>query len=108
MAAQVHLTFILLYFAEIITLLVETDCYYHNYITRLDDDNGPSTEPDVTDAEVFVFLALTIQMEHGIRDKLTDFWSTVDQLFTHFYGSVMKWDRYLHILHYLPFTNNRN
>jgi len=80
---------LLLYFAEIITLLVvETNHSYHNYITRLDD--GPSPEPDVTDAEMFVFLALTVQMGHGIRDKLTHFWSTVDQLYTPYYCTVMK------------------
>ena len=53
------LSVFLLYFAEIITLLlVETNCYYHDYIERLDD--GPSHEPDVTEAEMFVFLALTV------------------------------------------------
>jgi hypothetical protein len=50
-----------LYFAEIITLLVvKTNRYYHDYIDRLDD--GLSPEPDVTEAEMFLFLALTIQM----------------------------------------------
>ena len=69
----------LLYFAEIITLLmVETNCYYRYYIDRLDD--GPSPEPDVTEAEMFVFLALTIQVGHGIREKQTDYWTTVDHL----------------------------
>jgi len=67
--------------------VVETNRYYHDYITRLSD--GPSPEHDVTDAELLVFLALTIQMEHGVSDKLTDFWSTVDQLYTPFYGIVM-------------------
>ena len=53
------LSVFLLYFAEIITLLVvETNRYYHDYIDRL--DNGPSPEPDVTEVEMFVFLALTI------------------------------------------------
>jgi len=61
----------LLYFAELITLLVvETKCYCHDYIDRL--DNGTSPEPDVIEAKMFVFLALTIKMGHGIRDKLTD------------------------------------
>jgi len=61
------LSVFLLYFAEIISLLVvESNCYYHDYIDRLDD--GPSPEPDVTEAEMFVFLALTIQMGHGVRD----------------------------------------
>jgi len=59
------LSVFLLYFAEIITLLVvETNRYYQDYIDRL--DNGPSPEPDVTEAEMFVFLALTIQMGHGV------------------------------------------
>jgi len=101
------LSLFLLYFAEIITLLVvETNCYYQDYVDRLDD--GPSPEPDITQAEIFVFLALKIQMGHGVRDKLTDYWSTLDQLYTPFYGTMMKWDRYLHILLYLHFTDNRN
>ena len=75
------LSVFLLYFAEIITLLVvETNRYYQNYIDGLDD--GPSPEPDVTEAKMFVFLALTIQMGLGVRDKLTDYWSTLDQLYT--------------------------
>jgi len=64
------LSIFLLYFAEIITLLVvETNRYYQHYIDRLDD--GLSPEPDITEAEMFVSLALTIQIGHGIRDKLT-------------------------------------
>ena len=59
----------LLYFAEIITLLVlETNRFYQDYIDGLDD--GPSPEPGVTEAEMFVFLALTVQMGHGVRDRL--------------------------------------
>ena len=39
------LSVFLLYFAEIITLLVvETNRYYHDYLDRLDD--GPSPDPD--------------------------------------------------------------
>ena len=73
------LSVFLLYFAEIITLLVvETNRYYHDYIDRL--DVGTSTEPDVTEADMFVFLSLTIQMGHGVRKKLTDNRATVDQL----------------------------
>ena len=85
---------------------METNCYYHDYTDRLDDGHSP--EPDVTGAKMFVFLALIIQMGHGVRDKLTDYWATVDQLYTPFYGTMMKLDRYLHILHYLHFTDNRN
>jgi len=51
-------------------LVVEANWYYHDYIDRLHDGLFP--EHEVTEAKMFVFLALTIQMGHGIRDKLTD------------------------------------
>jgi hypothetical protein len=86
--------------------VVETNCYYHDYTDRL--DNGHSTEPDVSEPEMFVLLALTIQFGHGIRDKLTDYWATVDQLYAPFHGTMMKQYGYLHILSYLHFTDNRN
>jgi len=57
---------------------------------------------------MFVFLALTKQMGHGVRNKLTDYWSKLDQLYTPFYGTMMNRDRYLHILRYLHFTDNMN
>ena len=64
------LSIFLLYFAGIITLLVaQTNHYYHDYKERL--DNGPSS--DISEAEMFMSLALAIQMGHGIRDKLTDY-----------------------------------
>ena len=64
----------LLYFAEIITLLVvETSRYYHQHIDR--HDEGPSPLPDVTETEMIVFLAVTIQMGHCIEDRLSDYWS---------------------------------
>ena len=44
------LSVFLLYFAEIITPLVETNRYYQDYLDRLDD--GPSPDPDVTEAEI--------------------------------------------------------
>ena len=55
------LSVFLMYFAEIITLLVvETNRYYHDHLERLDE--GPSPQPDVTEAEMLMFLAVTIQM----------------------------------------------
>jgi hypothetical protein len=98
------LTVFLLYFAEIITL--ETNRYYHDHIDRLDE--GPSPLPDVTEAEMLVFLALTIQMKHCIRDKLTDYWSRAQRFHTTFYTNAMKRDRFLHILRFLHFTDNKN
>jgi hypothetical protein len=56
---------------------------------------------------MFVFLALKIQVGHGVRDKLTDCWATVNQLYTPF--MALWWnDTYLYILSYLHFTDNRN
>jgi len=51
----------LLYFAEIITLMVvEANSYYRDHLDRVDE--GPSPQPDVTEAEMPVFLAITIEM----------------------------------------------
>ena len=51
----------LLYFAEIITLVVlETNSYYRDHLDRVDE--RPSPQPDVTEAEMPVFLAITIEM----------------------------------------------
>jgi len=59
----------LLYFAEIITLLVgETDHYYQDYIDRLGD--GPSPEPDITEAEMFV--SVTDNKDGTWRKRQTD------------------------------------
>jgi hypothetical protein len=70
-----------LYFVEIITLLVvETNRHYHDYVDRL--EAAPSPKADITEAEMGVFLALTMQMAHCLRDKLTDYPITVDQLYT--------------------------
>ena len=49
-----------------------------------------------------------MNMGHDIGDKLTDYLATMGQLYTPFYSTVMKWDRYLHILSYLQFIDNRN
>jgi len=56
---------------EIITLLVtKTKIYYHGHLDRIDD--GPLPPPNVTEAEMLVFLAITIQMGHYIQtNKLT-------------------------------------
>ena len=102
------LSVFLLYFAEIITLLVvETNRYYHDHLDTLDE--GPSSPiPDVTEAEMLAFLALTIQMGHQVRDRLSDYWGTSDQLYMAFFSSAMKRDRYFHILRFLHFTDNKN
>jgi hypothetical protein len=51
--------------AEVITLLVvETNRYYCQFLESSDD--GPSPQREVTEAEMFAFLALTFQMGHTV------------------------------------------
>ena len=93
-----------LYFAEIITLLVvETNRYYHAHLDRLDE--GPSPQPDMTEAEILVFLAIIINLRHCKQDKLTKYWSRAYNYHTTFYGNCMKQGRFFHILCYLHFTD---
>jgi hypothetical protein len=57
------LSIFLLHLEEIVTLLVvETDCFYLSYSDAFDE--GPSAVADPTEAIIFVFLAVTIQMGH--------------------------------------------
>ena len=49
-----------------------------------------------------------MEMGQGIRNELTDYWATVDQLFTSLYSTMMKQDQQLHIPSYLQFIDNRN
>jgi hypothetical protein len=60
----------------------------------------------MTDSEMFLFLGIVIQMGHDIRDRIKDYWSTAEQFHTPFYSNMMQRDRFLHILHFLHFTDN--
>jgi hypothetical protein len=61
----------MLYFASVITLVVEeTNRYYHQYLDTL--DGGPSPLPDVTESELFLFLVIIVQMGHDICDSLAN------------------------------------
>jgi hypothetical protein len=44
---------------------METKRYDHSHLGRI--DNGPLPLPNVTEAKMFVFLAITVQMGHGIQ-----------------------------------------
>jgi len=80
---------LLLFFAEIITLLVvETNRYCHQCLENSDD--GPSPEREVTQAEMFAFLAMTLQMGHTIQGRLEDYWTKMEQLRTPFYEQTMS------------------
>jgi hypothetical protein len=60
---------LLLFFAEIITLLV----------METNSDDGPSSQREVTEAEMFAFLALTLQMGHTVQGRLEDYWTKMEQ-----------------------------
>jgi hypothetical protein len=103
--ASSPLSVLLLFFAEIVTLLVvETNRYYHQFLDNSDD--GPSPQRDVTEAEMFAFLAMTLQMGHTVQHRLDDYWTKMEQLSTPFYRQRMSCTRYFHILRFLHFTDN--
>jgi len=94
--ASTPLSILLLYFAEIVTLLVlEMNRYYHQLLDNFENRPPP---PDVTEAEMFSFLALTLQMGHTVQDRLEDYWTKMEQLRTPFYGQMLARARYCHIL----------
>jgi hypothetical protein len=65
---RVYCYSIFMYFAAVVALLVqETSQYYQQYLDFLDD--GPSTLPDVTVSEMFLFLVIIILMEHNTQDN---------------------------------------
>jgi hypothetical protein len=49
-----------------------------------------------------------ILMGHDDCDTIKDYWSTNELYYTPFYSSVMKLDRFLHIMNYRHFENNEN
>jgi len=64
---------------ELITLLVvETNRYYQEYLHLFDE--GPSPLPDVTEAEMFAFLVLTLHVGHTVQGRLEDYWTKLQQL----------------------------
>ena len=65
------LSVLLLFFTEIVTLLVVgTNRYYHQFLDNFED--GPSPQHEVTEAEMFSFLALTLEMGLTVQDRLED------------------------------------
>ena len=70
-----------------------TNQYNHSSVDSL--DTGPCVLY-ITEATMFVFLVLTIQMGHSVSAQLTDYWATIDQLYTPFYSSMMKQDIVTH------------
>jgi hypothetical protein len=56
-----------------------------HYLNKLGD--GPSPLCGVTETEMFLFLALTLQMGHDLRDRWTDYRPKMEQ----FYSHTIRW-----------------
>ena len=89
--ASTPLSVLLLFFAEIVTLLVvETNRHYQQFLDNFED--GPSPQREVTEAEMFSFLALTLQMGHTVQDRLQDYWKKWNSF------SLHSMDKQWHVL----------
>jgi hypothetical protein len=104
-AISKSLAVLILFFAEIFSLLVEQTNLY--YLQQLDRQAGPSRRlPDITLPDIMTYTALALQMGHIAKDTLHDYWSRLKQMYTPFYGETMTQDIFLHILRYLHFADN--
>jgi hypothetical protein len=85
-------------------LVMETNRYYHQCLDNSDDGRAP--QRDVTEAEMFAFLALTLQMGHTVQGRLEDCGTKMEQLCCPVYGQTMVRGRYCHILRFLQLTRH--
>ena len=77
-----------LFFVEIITLLVVVmNRYYHQFLDNSIDT--PSPQRKVAEAEMFAFLALTLQMRHTVQGRLENYQTKMEQLSCPFYRQIM-------------------
>ena len=83
---------------------METNRHCHGHLDRI--DGGHLLLPEVIESEIFVFLAITLQMGHCIGTNWQTAGQITNQFHTRFYSDAMKWDRYIHILFLLQFTEN--
>ncbi|XP_020297900.1 piggyBac transposable element-derived protein 4-like [Pseudomyrmex gracilis] len=81
--------------------------------TNLFQEQNP--EPDrihmkpwtpITEDELWIMIALSINMGHVVKGQLKDYWSQDPLLYTPIYGESLSRNRYLQILRYLHFSNN--
>jgi hypothetical protein len=72
----------MLYFAAV----EETNRYYPQYLDTL--DHGPSPAPGIIECEIFLFLAIIVQMGHDIQNSLKDYWMVTEQFRTPFYSKT--------------------
>jgi hypothetical protein len=102
------ITIFLLFFMEVIQLLVaETNKYSNQYLDTFENDGGCLRFPDVTVQEMYTFLDIIIQMGH-VKNILENYWLTAEQFFTPLHTNTMKCDIFPHILRFIHFSDNMN
>ena len=57
--------------------------------------------------ELFVFLAIAVLISQIKKHKILEYWSTDPFIETSIFGAVFSRDRYLSLLRYLHFTDNK-
>jgi hypothetical protein len=70
-------------------------------------DEGWLPLPDMTVQEIYLFLAVIMQVGHNQKGNLKDYWSTQEQFYMAFCGSIRKHDEFFHILRLLHFCDNK-
>ena len=61
----------------------------------------------VSISELSVFLPITILMSQVKKQKILEYWSTAPLIETTIFGTIFARERYLSLLRYLHFTDNR-
>jgi len=64
--------------------------------------------PKITEFEIFVYLAVSVQIEHTLSDQLQHHWATAVQFYMTFLCYMAKWERYLHIRQFPHFIDDWN
>jgi hypothetical protein len=55
---------------------------------------------DASEPEMFLSLAIIIQMGHFIQDRLTDYWAIMEQFTTHATATQSKTGSYTYLVSY--------
>jgi hypothetical protein len=78
-----------LFFVDVIKLLVMKTNWYHQYLDTL---YGPSPLPDISESEMYLFMAIIIETGHCIQDRQM---TARHQWNMSFCGNMMKQDNVL-------------
>jgi len=76
--------------------LQQLSCWWRPICTMNSTWRQPSPVPDITESEIFIFLAIIIQMKHYSWDRQKHYWLWLNFL-TPFDSKTMTSDRLLHI-----------